>query len=80
MLIFAITKFQTGAWIVLIVIPVLVITFELIHRHYRHLAERLSLQELRMPRPIRRHRVVMPVGGVPPGHDDGIGICAQSVG
>lgn len=64
MLIFAITKFQTGAWIVLIVIPVLVITFELIHRHYRHLAERLSLQELRMPRRIRRHRVVMPVGGV----------------
>ena len=64
MLIFAITKFQTGAWIVLIVIPVLVILFELIHRHYRHLAERLSLQELRMPRRIRRHRVVMPVGGV----------------
>ncbi|MCC6458532.1 MAG: APC family permease [Caldilineaceae bacterium] len=64
MVIFAVTKFRTGAWIVLIVVPVLVIIFELIHRHYKHLAERLSLSEFRAPRRIRRHRVVMPVGGV----------------
>lgn len=64
MMIFAITKFQSGAWIVLIVIPLLVMTFELIHRHYKHLAKRLSLQEFRAPRRIRRHRVLMPIGGV----------------
>jgi amino acid transporter len=64
MMIFAITKFATGAWIVLIVVPTLVVIFELIHRHYRHLAERLSLQEIRAPRRIRRHRVILPLGGV----------------
>jgi hypothetical protein len=64
MLIFAVTKFQSGAWIILIVLPVLVLTFELIHSHYKHLAKRLSLSEFRAPRRIRRHRVLMPVGGV----------------
>jgi amino acid transporter len=64
MVIFAVTKFATGAWIVLIVIPLLVILFELIHQHYRHLAQRLSLQHIRVPRRIRRHRVLMPIGGV----------------
>jgi hypothetical protein len=64
MMIFAITKFSSGAWIVLIIVPVLVVTFELIHRHYKHLAERLSLQEFRAPRRIRRHRVIVPIGGV----------------
>jgi amino acid transporter len=64
MLIFAITKFQTGAWIVLIIVPLLVISFEAIHRHYRILAQRLSVQEFRAPTRIRRHRVIMPVSGV----------------
>jgi amino acid transporter len=64
MMIFAVTKFQTGAWIVLIVLPILVLIFELIHRHYKHLAERLSLNAFRAPRRIRRHRVLMPIGGV----------------
>ena len=64
MLIFAITKFETGAWIVLIVVPALVVIFELIHRHYKHLARALSLKEIRAPRRIRRHRVIMPIGGV----------------
>jgi amino acid transporter len=64
MTIFAVTKFEGGAWIILIIIPVLVSLFELIHRHYKHLAERLSLQEFRAPRRIRRHRVIVPIGGV----------------
>ena len=37
-LIFAITKFTSGAWVVLIVIPALVLAFYAIHRHYRTLA------------------------------------------
>ena len=64
MMIFAMTKFQTGAWIVLIILPVLVVIFEGIHQHYRRLAQRLSIQEFRAPVPIRRHRVIMPIGGV----------------
>ncbi|HXF60648.1 MAG TPA: amino acid permease, partial [Caldilineaceae bacterium] len=64
MWIFAVTKFRDGAWIVLIVVPVLVYTFEMIHRHYRQLAERLSMREYRAPGRIRRHRVIVPISGV----------------
>lgn len=64
MLIFAITKFTGGAWIVLILLPVLVVIFEMIHRHYRRLAEQLTLRDYRAPTRIRRHRVIMPISGV----------------
>ena len=43
MMVFAITKFQDGAWVVLILIPILVAAFWLIHRHYNNLAKKLSL-------------------------------------
>jgi hypothetical protein len=64
MLIFAVTKFTGGAWIVLIILPALVFVFEMIHRHYRRLAEQLTLRGFRAPTRIRRHRVIMPIGGV----------------
>lgn len=44
MLIFAVTKFTTGAWFVLILIPVLVFIFSRIHRHYKDVAQALSLE------------------------------------
>jgi len=40
MMVFAITKFQDGAYVVIILIPLLVFVFWSIHRHYRHLAKR----------------------------------------
>ncbi len=43
MMIFAITKFRDGAWIVIIILPSLVWIFFRIHRHYRAVATRLSL-------------------------------------
>jgi hypothetical protein len=64
MLVFAITKFHDGAWIILALLPVLVSVFFGIHHHYRHLAQELSLQDYRAPTRIRRHRVIMPIGGV----------------
>jgi hypothetical protein len=36
----------------------------MIHRHYRRLAEQLTLRGFRAPTRIRRHRVIMPIGGV----------------
>ncbi len=42
--IFAITKFITGAWVVIIIIPVLVFIFSRIHRHYKDVAQALSLE------------------------------------
>ena len=65
MVIFAITKFRDGAWVVLILIPVLVVGFQLINRHYRDLASRLSLEKFGGPPPqATRHRVILPVSGV----------------
>ncbi len=65
MLIFAVTKFSDGAWIVLMIIPILVFVFLGIHRHYHHLAGRLSLRNFSGP-PLRhsRHRVILLVSGV----------------
>jgi len=65
MMVFAITKFRDGAWVVLILIPILVSAFWLIHRHYRNLAEKLSLDNFGViPHHATRHRVIMPVSGV----------------
>jgi amino acid transporter len=65
MAIFAITKFHDGAWVVLILLPVLIGIFLLIHKHYRRLANRLSLEKFGGPPPqATRHRVILPVSGV----------------
>jgi amino acid transporter len=63
-LVFATTKFRDGAWIVLILIPVLVLGFGAIHRHYRGLARNLSLEDFGTPPRPSRHRVILPISGV----------------
>src|SRR5436309_3295507 len=45
----AVTKFVEGAWIVVVVIPVLVMTFLVMHRHYEEVAVELSLEALDSP-------------------------------
>ena len=42
----AFTKFSEGAWIVLVIIPILVATFVIMHRHYDEVAAELSLEGL----------------------------------
>lgn len=65
MMIFAITKFHDGAYLVLILIPILVGAFWLVHRHYNNLAKKLSLDNFGViPPHTIRHRVIMPVSGV----------------
>jgi len=64
MLVFAITKFKEGAWIVVILIPTLVSFFFSIHHHYRKMAGELSLSNFNAPMQIRRNRVIMPISGV----------------
>jgi hypothetical protein len=65
MLVFAVTKFHDGAWVVLVIIPLLVGLFWLIHDHYNNLAQKLSLSNSVVTAPHRlRHRVIMPVSGV----------------
>jgi amino acid transporter len=64
MLVFAITKFHDGAYIVIGLIPLLVIAFSIAHQHYSRLAHQLSLENYNGPARIARHRVIMPIGGV----------------
>ena len=40
------TKFTHGAWMVVLLIPVLVMAFKAVHRHYEAVAEELSLDHL----------------------------------
>jgi amino acid transporter len=63
-LVFATTKFRDGAWIVLLLMPVLVVGLSAIHRHYRGLAGHLSLEDYGAPPLVSRHRVILPLSGV----------------
>ena len=56
-----ITKFHEGAWIVVVVIPVLVVIFRVIHRHYDEVAAELSLTGLEGP-PELQHTILIPIG------------------
>ena len=68
MLVFAITKFRDGAWIVLLLTPALIGIFLWIHRHYSVVANRLSLESYGEPPPYNvRHRVIVPISTVHPG-------------
>lgn len=63
-LIFAITKFADGAWIIVLLLPAIVMSFYAVHRHYVSLAQDLSLDRYGQPPPARRHRVIMPVSSI----------------
>jgi amino acid transporter len=62
--VFAVTKFLDGAWIVIVLTPVLVSIFYSIHHHYKHLADQLSLENRRKRARISRNRIIMPISGV----------------
>ncbi|HEX8181573.1 MAG TPA: APC family permease [Pyrinomonadaceae bacterium] len=61
--VFILTKFVHGAWIVVVVIPLLVLLFRAIHKHYQLVARQLSTAGLTALRPLR-HTVVVPISGV----------------
>lgn len=46
MIVFIVTKFTTGAWVIVLLIPTLVWTFFRIHRHYKETAARLKLYDV----------------------------------
>jgi amino acid transporter len=59
----AVTKFVEGAWIVVVVIPILVAMFVVMHRHYEEVARELSLEGLEGP-PRFQHTVLVLIGDV----------------
>jgi hypothetical protein len=62
--VFSMSKFRDGAWIIVLLIPTLVYGLSSIHRHYRRLASQLSLEKYGAPPQIARHRVIVLIGGV----------------
>ncbi len=71
-LVFGITKFPDGAWIIVLLIPLMVVWFTSIHHHYEKVAEQLSLKNYH-PRPhVHRHRVVVLISGVHAGSLEGL--------
>ena len=58
-----VTKFVEGAWIVVVVIPLLVTTFVVMHRHYDEVARELSLEGFEGP-PAFQHTVLVLIGDV----------------
>jgi amino acid transporter len=59
----AVTKFKEGAWIVVVVVPLLVFVFAVMHRHYEGVAVELSLEGLEAP-PKFQHTVLVLIGDV----------------
>jgi amino acid transporter len=63
LVVLVITKFRHGAWIVVVLIPLLVALFRSVHRHYVDVANQLTTQGLERLRPIR-HEVIVPISGI----------------
>lgn len=61
--VFIATKFIHGAWIVVVVIPILVLFFKSIHKHYVMVARQLSMDGLEPLRPVK-HTVIVPISGI----------------
>jgi amino acid transporter len=63
LVVLVITKFIHGAWIVVVLIPLLVALFRVIHRHYMDVATQLTTEGLQKLQPIR-HEVIVPISGI----------------
>ncbi|HVF68592.1 MAG TPA: APC family permease [Pyrinomonadaceae bacterium] len=61
--VFVVTKFVHGAWIVVVIVPLLVLMFRSIHKHYLGVARQLSTEGLVRLHEIR-NTVIVPVSGI----------------
>lgn len=62
--VFIITKFIHGAWVVVVMVPLLVFMFVVIHRHYLSVARQLSLEEIDETLEPVVHNVIVPISGI----------------
>jgi len=63
-MIILITRFTQGAWIVVLLIPLIVLVLLRINKHYQQVAVQLSLERYGAPHRMRHPRVIMPISGV----------------
>ncbi len=74
LVVLGVTKFLNGAWIVVVLIPLFVLLFKQIHRHYVITAEKLNRpvnKSVREARPLK-HTAVVPVSGIHQGVIDAL--------
>ncbi len=65
LLVVGISKFLDGAWIVIVILPMLVLVFRTVNRHYQEVSKELTLRGLPPElRPMPAPRVVLPVSGM----------------
>ena len=64
LLVVAVTKAHEGAWIIMLLIPLLVGLFRVTHAHYRAVAAQLSLTGLVELEAPRRNTVLVPISGI----------------
>jgi amino acid transporter len=73
LIVIGVSKFREGAWITVVIIPVLVASFLQIRSHYRSVGKQLSMRGLPPEiRPFPPLRVVIPVSGVHRGMIDAV--------
>jgi amino acid transporter len=63
-MIILITRFVSGAWIVMVLLPFFAVILLRIHGHYKHVARSLSLEEYASATRPHNPVVIVPIGGV----------------
>jgi len=64
LVVIVVTKFEQGAWAVLVLTPILVLLFRSIHLHYKQVARQLSLEQAPRVEPVRRHTALVLISGI----------------
>jgi hypothetical protein len=60
----AVTKFTHGAWVVMLLLPILVAGFTLIERHYRRVGDQLRIEPGQLPPTTIKQFVLVPIDSV----------------
>lgn len=70
----AFSKFASGAWMVIVLIPLLVLLFKQVKIHYVHTAKQLTAASMRTPRDHSavHHTAIIPISGIHPGVRDSV--------
>lgn len=64
LVIVGVTKFAVGAWLPIVVVPVIIVLFKLINRHYQGIAKGIQIEPADVPPEPARHTFVVLVGRV----------------
>ncbi len=64
LIVVVLTKTLDGAWIVIVLLPILITVFKLTRTHYENVASQLSLTHVQVDTTPHGHIVIVPIGGV----------------